>query len=115
MPPPPPLDAFLTILAIHTTFNHLGMNPSDIFSFWGHCKFVNANSKAKSKLQRWNLHNASNLKMQRRNLVLDSYKFQTFTQSRFIIQLSRWKKNEWKLFNIPLESPPNSSKLEDEL
>jgi hypothetical protein len=28
-------------------------------------------------------------------------------QSRFIIQLSRWKKNEWKLFNIPLESPPN--------
>ena len=27
------------------------MNPCGIFSFWGHCKFVNANSKAKAKVQ----------------------------------------------------------------
>jgi hypothetical protein len=52
-PPPPPPYAFWTILAIHTTFNHLSMNPSRIFSFWGHCKFVNAiaNSKAKSNFK----------------------------------------------------------------
>jgi hypothetical protein len=100
-PPPPPLDAFLTILATHFTFNHLNMNPCNIFSFWGHCKFVNANSKAKSKVE---FAQCKQLKNAKKEPCL-----------RLKIQLSRWKKNEWKLFNIPLESPPNSSKLEDEL
>jgi hypothetical protein len=47
--------------------------------------------------------------MQRRNLVLDSYNLQVSNihHSTLNFQLSKWKKNEWKLFNIPLESPPN--------
>jgi hypothetical protein len=82
------------------------MNPCNIFSFWGHCKFVNANSKAKSKVEFAQCKQSENAKKEPCLRLLQVSNFQTFNN-----QDSRWKKNEWKMFNIPLESNPTPPNL----
>jgi hypothetical protein len=84
------------------------MNPCGISSFWGHCKFVNENSKVEFA----QCKQSENAKKEPCLRLLQVSNFQTFNNQDSTFKM---EKNEWKMFNIPLESPPNSSKLEDEL
>jgi hypothetical protein len=65
------------------------MNPCDIFSFWGHCKFVNANSKAKAKVQFAQCKQSENAKKEPCLRLLLSFKLSNIQQSRFKMEKKR--------------------------
>jgi hypothetical protein len=65
------------------------MNPCGIFSFWGHCEFVNANSKAKEKVQFAQCKQFENAKKEPCLRLLLSFKLSNIQQSRFKMEKKR--------------------------
>jgi hypothetical protein len=76
------------------------MNPCNIFSFWGHCKFVNANSKAKAKVQFAQCKQSENAKKEPSLRLLLSFKHLT-------IKIQDGKKRVENFQHTSNPTPPN--------